>query len=386
MKNADLERSPVGRLVPAYKGQFAFLPDALPRKLELTSSTVSQLDRASRMVSMLAGIGETLPNPHLLIRPFVRREAVLSSMIEGTQTSISELFLFEASGAKRKPAGDAQEVLNYVHALEHGLGALERLPLSVRLFNEVHAVLMHGVRGRERRPGEIRTEQVWIGAEGTSIGDARFIPPPPAHLPDLLTDLERFLNENLEMPPLIRCGLMHYQFETIHPYFDGNGRIGRLLVVLYLCAAQVLPTPLLYLSAYLERNRQGYYDQLYRLSATGDWEGWLKFFLAGVEEQANDAIVRSRRVRSLYEKYRTTLLRERASPNALSLLDVLFETTAITPVSAATRLDVTWVGAKGVLERLQRAGIVERAQSGQVIYVARDLLREIEAPLATSED
>ena len=227
MEKARFEKSPVGHLVPAYKGEFAFVPNPLPRTLDLSSSIVSQLDRASRAVSVLAGIGETLPNPHLLIRPFLRREAVLSSMIEGTQTSISELFLYEASSAKRKPAGDAQEVINYVYALEHGLELLKTLPLSVRLFNEIHGVLMQGVRGRDRRPGELRSEQVWIGTEGTGIGDARFIPAPAELARDLLTDLEVFLNEDLEMPPLVRCALMHYQFETIHPYFDGNGRIGR---------------------------------------------------------------------------------------------------------------------------------------------------------------
>jgi Fic family protein len=331
---------------------------------------------------VLAGIGETLPNPHLLIRPFLRREAVLSSMIEGTQTSISELFMYEASGSKRKPAGDAQEVINYVHALEHGLRLLKTLPLSVRLFNEIHQALMQGVRGRERHPGELRSEQVWIGTEGTGIGDARFIPAPADLVRDLLTDLEVFLNEDLEMPPLVRCALMHYQFEAIHPYFDGNGRIGRLLIVLYLCAARVLPTPLLYLSAYLERNRQQYYDQLYELSATGNWEDWLRFFLAGVEEQSNDAIVRSRRVRDLQDRYRKLLQKERASGNALSLLDALFESPFMTPASAATILDLTWVGAKGVLERLRGAGVVERAGQGPIMYVARDLLRMLEAPSA----
>ena len=380
MKKSRFEKSPIGHIVPAYKGEFAFVPSPLPRALNLSSSVVSQLDRASRAVSVLAGIGETLPNPHLLIRPFLRREAVLSSMIEGTQTSISELFMYEASSSKRKPAGDAQEVINYVHALERGLELLKALPLSVRLFNEIHQVLMQGVRGRERHPGELRTEQVWIGTEGTLIGDARFVPAPPDQVRDLLTDLEVFLNEDLEMPPLVRCALMHYQFETIHPYFDGNGRVGRLLIVLYLCAANVLPTPLLYLSAYLERNRQQYYDQLNELSATGNWEAWLLFFLAGVEEQSNDAIVRSRRVRNLQDSYRKLLQKERASGNTLSLLDALFESPFMTPGSAAKILGVTWVGAKGVLERLRRAGVVERTDKGQIMYVARDLLRMIEAP------
>lgn len=381
--NTALGQSPIGHLVPTHGGESAFVPDALPRDLQLSSSTVSLLDRASRAVSVLAGVGETLSNPHLLIRPFLRREAVLSSKIEGTQTSLSDLFLYEASGAKKDRGGDAREVRNYVEALEYGLERLSELPLSVRLFNDVHSVLMTGVRGEDRRPGELRTEQVWIGSEGTSIGEARFIPPPADVLRDLLTDLERFLNERLEMPPLIQCALMHYQFETIHPYFDGNGRVGRLLIVLFLCAKQVLPTPLLYLSAYFERNRDRYYDRLLELSVTGKWEPWLEFFLAGVEEQSRDAIARSRRVRQLHERYRHELQELKASANALRLLDALFESPFMTPSLASRRLDVTWPGAKGVLERLRGAGIVHvHPGKGPLMYVARELLGVVEAPTA----
>lgn len=381
----QLDNSPIGHLVATHQSESAFVPVPLPRTLQLSPSAVSLLDRASRAVSVLAGVGETLPNPHLLIHPFLRREAVLSSKIEGTQTSISDLFLYEASGAKRDRGGDAREVRNYVEALEHGLARLEVLPLSVRLSNEVHSVLMAGVRGTDRRPGELRTEQVWIGSEGTSIGEARFIPPPADLVRDLLTDLEEFVNEELEMPPLIQCALMHYQFETIHPYFDGNGRVGRLLIVLFLFAKGVLPTPLLYLSAYLERNRDQYYDRLLELSRTGDWEPWLKFFLLGVEQQSKDAVARSRRVRNLLERYRRDLQDRKASANALRLLDAMFERPFMTPALASKILNVTWPGAKGVLERLRGAGIVDVVQGkGALMYVARELLTVIEAPTADS--
>ncbi|HXK34543.1 MAG TPA: Fic family protein [Dehalococcoidia bacterium] len=350
----------------------------------MSSSTVSLLDRASRAVGMLAGVGETLPNPHLLIRPFLRREAVLSSKIEGTQTSISDLFLYEASGEKRDRVGDAREVRNYVKALEHGLQRLDTLPLSVRLFNELHAILMEGVRGEHRRPGELRTDQVRVGSDGTSIGEARFIPPPANLVPDLLADFERFLSEPSEMPPLIQCALMHYQFETIHPYFDGNGRVGRLLIVLFLCAKGVLPTPLLYLSAYLERHRGRYYDRLLELSAAGNWEPWLQFFLLGIEEQSLDAIARSRRVRALWERYRRELQDRKASANTLRLLDELFQNPFMTPALAAKLLSVTWPGAKGVLERLRSAQVVRLvAGRGPIMYVAQELLEVIEAPTAT---
>ena len=385
MKATELDHSPCGHLVTTYRGEKAFVPDPLPRTIDFSTSLVTQLDRASRAAAMLAGIGETLPNPHLLIRPFLRKEAVLSSMIEGTQTSISDLFLYEASGTKRDPRGDAREVANYVRAMEQGLERLETLPLSVRLFNEIHGVLMEGVRGKEMRPGELRTEQVWIGAEGTTIGEAHFVPPPAESVRDLLLDLERFVNEDPEMPPLIQCALMHYQFETIHPYFDGNGRIGRLLIVLFLCAKKVLPTPLLYLSAYLERNREAYYRHLYRVSATGNWEDWLSFFLMGVEEQSQDAIVRSRRLRDLQARYRQDLQQQRASGNALRLLDMLFEQPFVTPGAAARALDLTWAGAKGVLERLRSAGVIDVwPAKGSLMYVARDLLRTIDVPTASS--
>lgn len=380
----ELTNSPIGHLVPSGYGEWAFVPNPLPRDLPLSSSTVSLLDRASRAVGMLAGVGETLPNPHLLIRPFLRREAVLSSKIEGTQTSISDLFLYEASGEKRDRVGDAREVRNYVKALEHGLQRLHTLPLSVRLFNELHAILMEGVRGEHRRPGELRTDQVWIGSDGTSIGEARFIPPPANLVPDLLADFERFLNEPSEMPPLIQCALMHYQFETIHPYFDGNGRVGRLLIILFLCANGVLPTPLLYLSAYLERHRGRYYDRLLELSATGNWEPWLQFFLLGIEEQSLDAIARSRRVRGLWERYRRELQDRKASANTLRLLDELFQNPFMTPALAAKLLSVTWPGAKGVLERLRSAEVVTLvAGRGPIMYVAQELLEVIEAPTAT---
>jgi len=383
MDRAALAHSKAGYLVPAHQGEQAFVPHHLPRALDFEAALVSQLDSASRAVSMLAGVGETLPNPHLLIRPFLRREAVLSSRIEGTQTSISDLFLYEASGARRDPSHDAREVQNYVRALERGLAMLDSLPLCVRLFNELHAVLMEGVRGKDRRPGALRTEQVWIGHEGTPISEARFVPPPADLLPGLLTDLEKFMNEDLEMPPLIQCALMHHQFETIHPYFDGNGRIGRLLVVLFLCAKRVLTTPLLYLSAYFERNREEYYHELFQVSATGDWRPWLRFFLAGVEQQSRDAITRSRRVRQLHDRYRSALQDLRASANALRLLDALFERPFMTPASAAGLLHITWAGAKGVLERLRAAGIVEDVSGrGPIMYVARELLDLIESPTA----
>jgi Fic family protein len=378
----ELDRSPCGHLVPTVEGLKAFVPNPVPRELSLSSSLISALDKASLAVGTLAGVGETLQNPHLLITPFLRREAVLSSRIEGTQASISDVFIFEAGG-ERAEAPDTREVVNYVHALNLGLERLNELPICVRLTNEVHARLMHGVRGEDKTPAQLREHQNWIGTRGTNIEDARFIPPPPELVPDLMADWERFVNEDLDMPALIQCALMHYQFEAVHPYLDGNGRIGRLLITLFLCAREVLPTPLLYLSAYFDKRRDDYINHLYRVSATGEWEPWITFFLRGVEQQARDALIRSRRVRELHQRYVQLLQSKRESANALRLLDILFANPYVTAPRASEALGVTHAGAQGILNRLVRAGVLEHI-SGRWprLYVARELLRAIEVPIA----
>jgi Fic family protein len=365
--------------VHTVKGQRAFVPDPLPRQLSLSPSLILDLDKASRAIATLSGVGETIPNPHLLIGPFTRREAVLSSKIEGTQASLSDLFLFEMSS--RHAVSDVREVVNYVRALEEGVTLLNKLPICLRLANSIHSILLEGVRGEERRPGELRTDQNWIGARGTPIEEARYVPPPAPLVPELLLDWENFVNEEVPLPPLIQCALMHYQFEAIHPYFDGNGRIGRLLIVLFLRAKQVLPTPLLYLSAYFERHRQGYYDQLFQVSAHGSWDEWVKFFLDGVTEQANDALLRVRKIRALQEKYREELQKERVSGNVLRLLDALFERPYISAPWAAKSLGVTYAAASGIIRKLENVGIIKlRPGHWPALYVAEELLRSIEAP------
>ena len=384
MSMDQLKNSPCGRLVPSVRGQSAFVPNPLPRHIQPSMPLMHSLDEASSAVATLAGVGETIPNPHLLIHPFMRREAVLSSRIEGTQASISDLFQYEASGSRR-PRGDVEEVANYVEALDHGLNLLAELPISVRLINQVHSVLMRGVRGGEKRAGELRDGQVWIGSAGAPIEEARYVPPPADLVRDLLFDWERFVNECDTLRPLFQCAMMHYQFEAIHPYLDGNGRIGRLLVTLFLCAKKILPTPLLYLSAYFERDRNAYYDQLFRLSATGDWESWIIYFLQGVAEQAHDALLRVRRVRALHEQKRQVLLERRESANALLLLDEIFARPVMTAGEAARLLDVTPAGARRILERLEQAGIVVEGIGNRwpKLYIATDLLHVIEAPTAS---
>ena len=310
----------LGAFAPTIEGQQAFVPSLLPRELALTSKSVYLLDEASRAVATLEGVAETVPNPQLLMRPLLRREALLSSRIEGTVASLTEVFSYEAQ-PQSAASHDVREVVNYVMALEMGVERLQALPISLRLVNQVHERLLTGVRGEEKHPGEFRTGQVWIGPPGSSIREARFIPPPPDQLRSLFLDWEIFANDPLEIPPLVKCAMMHYQFEAIHPYEDGNGRVGRLMITLYLIANGVLSKPLLYLSGYFEEDRQRYYDELLNLSETGDWERWLSYFLVGVRREAQDVQARIRSLRQLHEDYRQTLQSRRVPSTALQLLD-----------------------------------------------------------------
>ncbi len=376
----ELRNSPIGHLVSIGRDLEAYVPDPLPRQIDLDAPLIYQLDAASRAVATLDGVGEIISNPHLLTAPFMRREAVLSSRIEGTQASLSDLLMYEASS---RPRGDVLEVYNYVDALEEGLGLLDSLPISLRFVNRLHGTLMSGVRGQGKRPGEIRGSQVHIESLGTPIEEARYIPPPPRTLLDLIGDWEHFANEDLRIPALVQCALLHYQFEAIHPYLDGNGRIGRLLITLFLQAKGVLRTPLLYLSAYFDRERKEYYDQLFRVSSTGDWSVWLDYFLRGVEEQAKDALSRARQVRRLYEKYKELLQNSRESGNALLLLDVLFTQPYMTAPFAAEELDITRAGARGILDRLTDTGILRAVpHTWPHLFVAWRLLEIIDASSA----
>ncbi len=377
----DLAASPCGSLVPIADGNQAFVPENLPRHVDLNPQLIYRLDEASRAVATLAGVGETIPNPYLLIRPFVRREAVLSSRIEGTQASLSDLFLYEATTVGR-PKGDVAEVANYVRALEHGLGQLDKLPLCVRLTNEMHAVLLEGVRGAGAYTGKLRQHQVWIGSQGSPLSDATYVPPPASLVRDLLQDWEEFANLDSALPPLVQCALMHYQFEAIHPYVDGNGRLGRLLIILFLCAKEVLTLPLLYLSAYFERDRHAYYDHLFRVSATGDWQTWIGYFLDGVVEQAHDALHRARRLRDLHDNMRDLLQNNRESANALMLLETLFERPFMTAPTAARLLEISPAGARRILDRFAGLKIVEyRPDSWPRLYIFRELLAVVDSPI-----
>jgi Fic family protein len=306
----------------------------------------------------------------------VRREAVLSSRIEGTRASLSDLLLDEADGDRPADA-DVREVRNYVAALEDGLARLRDLPLSLRLVRELHERLMQGVRGDRATPGEFRRSQNWIGPAGSTPATAPYVPPPPQEMMDCLANWEQFLHDRAGFPDLVQCALMHEQFEAIHPFLDGNGRVGRLLISLFLVERGRLSEPLLYLSDYIEAHRQEYYDSLQRVRTEGDWLGWLHFFLAGVEQTARAAVRQASRLMDLRESYRQRLSRK---PNALKLLDELFVNPYLTATRAAQILGVTAPTARQAITLLQEQGLLGEmtGRSWGRIYLARPILEAIE--------
>jgi Fic family protein len=378
-------QSPAGRLVRALPGDYwAFVPTPLPPKLTWPIGLVTALSNADRALGELSGLGRSMPNPHLLIVPFIRREAVLSSRIEGTQASLSDLYTYEARQLSLfEPTADVKEVHNYVRALEYGLDRLATLPLSSRLLREIHAHLMEDVRGQHQTPGEFRQRQNWIGPPGCTLNEAAYVPPPVDEMHAALSDFEHFVQGAPDLPPLVRLGLIHYQFEAIHPFLDGNGRIGRLLLTLLLCQWGLLSQPLLYLSAYFEMHRQAYYDLLLSVSQQGAWEEWLSFFLQGVTSQARDALARVRQMQDLRERYRERFQTLRASARLLKAVDLLFTRPILTTGQVGEALDVTAPTAQGYVDRLGEAGILREitGQARNRVYRADDVLEAIEGPV-----
>jgi Fic family protein len=338
------------------------------------------LSEADRALGALEGMGRILPNPNLLVIPYMRREAVLSSRIEGTQASLSDLFLFEAAKTEVKQAPDVKEVANYVVAMDHGLRRLPELPLSKRLVREIHDKLLTGVRGQEQTPGEFRKRQNWVGPKGCRLEDAIYVPPPVDQLEPLLDDWEKFAHEAGPIPPLIHCAILHSQFESIHPFLDGNGRVGRLLITLFLCERGYLSQPLLYLSGYLETNRTEYYQRLQNVREEGDWSGWVEFFLHAVAHQANDALACAHRILKLKQSYRDRVQRQSSSGTVLRLLDSLFLNPYLTVTEAAKKMKVSYNSAQSGLERLARLKVVKEitGKKRNRIFCAQELLHVIE--------
>lgn len=377
-------RKVLGLWIRCPGGYSAYVPDPLPPTLIWTPKLVRALSDADHLIGRLAGEGARLPNPHLLMRPFIRREAVFSSRIEGTQASLGELLEAEIGVPVERSPDDLREVANYVAALEYGITRLEKLPLSLRLMRELHERLMKGVRGERAAPGEFRRSQNWIGAPGSTLAQATFVPPPPTDLMDCLGAWEKFLHET-NAPPLVQAALAHYQFEAIHPFLDGNGRVGRLLITLFLIERRILPTPLLYLSAFFEATRRDYYELLSSVSARGDWEPWLIYFLNGVARQSEDALSRAERINKLLERWRGEASKTTGGPPSnvpLRLVDMLASNPFLTVKKAATQLGVAFTTAQRGVEKLVKAGVLHQVNKTKRdrVYCAKGIFDILEEP------
>ena len=378
---SDSKRWPHGRLVNCPGGYRAYVPAPLPPSLAWGEELTVNLSYADRAIGRLAGEGRRLPNPHLLIRPFVRKEAVLSSRIEGTQATLGELLAAEAGAAVERSPADLREVGNYVTALEYGLERLDTLPVSLRLVREMHECLMRGVRGDIATPGEFRSSQNWVGPAGCTLNDATYVPPPPSELMACLDAWERFLYDDA-LPPLVHAALAHSQFEAIHPFLDGNGRVGRLLITLLLVKRGVIPSPLLYLSAYFEATRQEYYARLLGVTERGEWEEWLTYFLRGVALQSEDVVDRIQRIDDLFSQWKQELVRGQ-SRLPEKALDLFAENPFWTVGGVAGRLEVAFTTAQRAIDRLERERVVTQVGEARRnrVYCAGAILDVLEEPL-----
>ncbi len=372
--------SPAGRRVRCLEGYSAFVPSPLPPPLTWSPELIRSLSDADRAVGRLAGEGGRLPNPHLLIRPFVRREAVLSSRIEGTEATLGELLAAEAGAIVDRSPADLREVANYVVALESGIRRLKTHPLSLALLRELHGRLMKGVRGNQAEPGEFRRTQNWIGAPGSTPWNATYVPPPPDEMETALDAWEKYLPDR-SLPPLVQVALAHYQFEAIHPFLDGNGRVGRVFITLFLVERAILSTPLLYLSAFFEATRQDYYDRLLAVSARGAWGEWLEYFLNGVARQSEDALSRAERINAMLDRWRREVTGA-SSLKAVGLVDLLAENPFWTVKRAAERLKVAFTTAQRAMRRLEATSIVAPVGTAKRdrVYCARAILKILEEP------
>ena len=358
----------------------AFIPSPLPPAFDWTPRLIRSLSDADRLIGRLAGEGGRLPNPHVLICPFIRREAVLSSRIEGTHATLGELLAAEAGAVVDRSPEDLREVGNYIVALEHGIAQLNKLPLCVRLIRELHDKLMTDVRGDQATPGEFRRSQNWIGKPGSTLATAFFIPPPPGEIEPHLAAWEKFLYAS-ELPPLVTIALAHYQFEAVHPFMDGNGRVGRLLITLFLIEQKILPAPLLYLSAFFEATRRDYYEGLRGVSERGAWNDWLEYFLLGVARTSQDALSRAARINVILAQWQRQVAGE-STNTPLRIVDLLAANPFISATGIAGELGVAFTTAQRAIERLERMEILKLTIDAKRdrVYCAKTLLDILEEP------
>ena len=352
-----------GKYIKQTTGYNAFIPASLPPEppIDVDNEMQELLSNADRALGRLDGAVHTLPNPDWFIYMYIRKEAVLSSQIEGTQSSLNHLLEAEAQINDFNRPKDVSEVINYVDAMNYGLERLQALPLSSRLICKIHKRLLSNVRGNKLNPGEYRKTQNWIGASGCTLNEAIFVPPPPYSIQDHISDLEKFIHANDNIPVLIKTGLIHAQFETIHPFLDGNGRVGRLLITFSLCQRSILTKPVLYLSFFFKKHRTQYYELLQSTRDNGDLEAWLKFFLRGIYEVSKEATATCRSIVTLRELHREKILHElgRIAANGIRVLEHMYQQPIITINDTANLLDVSYPAANGLMERLEKAEIVE---------------------------
>jgi Fic family protein len=382
---ADMSRA--GRMVGQVEGYRAFIPAPLPPNPPLDMSSLqAPLGRANLALGRLDGIVDVIPDPDFFVAMYVRREAVLSSQIEGTQSTLEDLLEVELEPDDRRDQTDVGEIVNYVRAMKHGLGRLDDLPLSLRLLREIHGELLRDGRGSHATPGAFRETQNWIGPAGAPLSQATFVPPPPHELGGTLSSFERFLHEDPD-DHLIQAGLAHAQFETIHPFLDGNGRVGRLLITLLLVHRGVLRQPLLYLSHHFKRNRAEYYDRLTAIRQRGDWEGWMLFFLEGVATTADEAKRTAEQIFAMREQHRSLVI-ENAGPNGLKLLSELFRQPLINVRTATTVLDVTFPTANKLVARFEELGLLREmtGRSRARLFRYEPYMRLFDDPATDGED
>ncbi len=352
-----------GRYIRQPTGYSAFIPAPLPPEppVRLEGELQRLLSQADRALGRLDGSVQTLPNPDLFVFMYVRKEAVLSSQIEGTQSSLQDLLAVEADlyGPDSRPR-DVDEIVNYVKALNHGLNRLDALPVSVRLIREIHERLLQSVRGAGLTPGDLRKSQNWIGPGGCTLAEATFVPPPPHEVPIALGQLEQFLHQRDDLPELLKIGLAHVQFETIHPFLDGNGRVGRLLVTFLLTESGILHKPVLYLSHYFKRHRAAYYDHLQAVRDHGDWEGWMRFFLTGVAEVSAEATETARRILVLREEHRAAITEHlgRMAANGHKVLESLYRRPIVDVSDVQALIGTTYPSANNLVARMTALGIL----------------------------
>ena len=380
MDPKDYPSLEAGRAIRTQGGFWAFIPNPLPPDIVWSPPLVSQLAEAERDLGRLAALAGAFPFPRLLIQPFIRSEAVLSSRIEGTRASLEDLYAYETAQLSfLEQTDDVREVHNYVRATDYSLERLNTLPVSLRLIRELHAILLENVRGGALTPGEFRRSQNWVGPFGSTPLTAPYVSPPVDEMHAALDALEKFIHADPQIPPLLRAGLIHYQFEAIHPFLDGNGRVGRLLIVLLLREWDMLPQPLLNLSAYIERYRQEYYDLLLAVSQRGAWEPWLIFFLRGISEQSRDSISRMDRLQAIRLGYQAIVDADRNPERMAAVVDFLFTRPILSIRQAAKGLGIPFITARNYIIKLEKAGVLREitGYARNRIYQADEILKNI---------